>query len=47
MPTPLTWDSNLVWDTNQPGIAGNALLPHNPIAPRRDLNVRCAGLIAP
>lgn len=25
MPTPLTWDSNLAWDTNQPGIAWDAM----------------------
>lgn len=27
MPTPLTWDSNLAWDSTQPGVAWDAMAP--------------------
>ena len=36
MPLPLAWDSNLSWDTNQPGIAWDAMAtttsPNRPMA---------------
>ena len=36
MPTPLAWDSNLTWDSNQPGIAWDAMAsttsPNRPMA---------------
>lgn len=36
MPTPLAWDSNLSWDSNQPGIAWDAMAlttsPNRPMA---------------